>query len=128
MYGTIATSKGNSALACKQKGDFMDRLKLKKVVEDTVEKVANDHFEDMVCHPWDYDWFDATDEDECWVQAVNKARDEVWADPTSHIDEDVQEEMTEENWHEVYSFLDGISWLTYAAKEVQRAFAQGVAA
>lgn len=106
----------------------MNAEKLKKVVENTVEKEADGIFEDMQCHPGDYsEWLNTSDEDECWVQAIEKAKDNVWADPTSYIDEDVQEKMTEENWHQVYSFLDGISWVTYAAKEVQRIF-QGVAA
>lgn len=107
----------------------MDKLKLKKVVEQTVEKEADSIFEDMQCHPGDYsELYWLHDEDDCWVEAIERAKDKVWTDPTSYIDEDVQEEMTEENWHEVYSFLDGISWLTYAAKEVQRAFAQRVVA
>ena len=97
--------------------------KLKKVVENTVEKEADSIFEDMQLHPSDYEGVDPDDEDECWVNAIELAKDKVWANPTGLIDEDVQEEMTEKNWHQVYEFIDPINWKTFASEEVKRCFA-----
>lgn len=101
----------------------MNAKKLKKVVENTVEKEADSVFEDMQCHPSDYDGVDPDDEDGCWVQAIEIAKDNVWNNPTGMIDEDVQEKMTEQNWHDVYNFIDSITWKTFASAEVTRCFA-----
>lgn len=101
----------------------MNAEKLKKVVEDTVEKEADSIFADMVCHPYNYGGIDPDDEDECWVKSIELAKDNVWNNPTGMIDEDVQEEITEKDWHAVYNFIEAITWKTFASKEVQRCFA-----
>lgn len=100
----------------------MDYFDLKRTVEDTVEKLADDYFEDMQCHPDNYDSLDTTDEDECWVQAIEKAKEDVENNPKNFIDEDVQEKMSEDDWESVYSIIDDITWVTFANKEVKRAF------
>lgn len=101
----------------------MNEDKLKKVVEDTVKSEADDVFEDMICHPNNYEGIDPDDEDDCWVKAIENAKDSVWANPTGMIDEDAQEEMTEQNWHDVYRIIENITWLTFASDEVKRCFA-----
>ena len=100
----------------------MDYYDLKHTVEDTVEKLADDYFEDMQCHPSDYDWLDTTDEDECWLQAVQKAKEDVENNPMNFIDEDIQRQMSEDDWDNVFMILDDITWKTFADKEVKRAF------
>lgn len=100
----------------------MDYYDLKHKVEDTVEALADDYFEDMQCHPQDYDWFNTDDEDECWVQAIQKAKEDIEEEPMNFIDEDLQRQMSEDDWDNVYTILDDITWHTFADKEVKRAF------
>lgn len=101
----------------------MEYNKLKKEVEATVKRVADDYFEDMLCHPADYDWFNTSDEDLCWDEAIEKAKEDVRCDPKEWIDEDFQEEMTESDFDKVWDITDGITWQTYNNLEVERCFA-----
>ena len=101
----------------------MEYNKLKKEVEATVKRVADDYFEDMLCHPAEYDYFNASDEDLCWEEAIEKAKEDVRCDPKEWIDEDFQEEMTESDFDKVWDITDGITWQTYSNLEVERCFA-----
>lgn len=100
----------------------MDYIDLKREVEDKVEKLADDYYYDMQEHPQDYDWFNTDDEDECWVQAIEKAKEDVENEPINFIDEDIQYQMSEDDWDSVQEIIDDISWMTFANKEVRRAF------
>lgn len=101
----------------------MEYNKLKKEVEATVKRVADNYFEDMLCHPADYDWFNTSDEDLCWDEAIEKAKEDVRCYPKKWIDDDFQEEMTESDFDKVWDITDGITWQTYNNLEVERCFA-----
>ena len=103
----------------------MDAKKLKKVVIDTVKRLADDYFDDMIRHPDSYDYFNAKDNDLCWEEAIEKAKDDMRQEPMKWIDEDDQEEIEEQDWFFIRGITDDISWLTYNNLEVQRCF-QGV--
>ena len=102
----------------------MEYNKLKKEIEATVKRVAEDYFEDMQCHPQNYaEWLNTSDEDECWESAIEKAKEDVRSNPKEWIDEDFQEEMTESDFDKVWDITDGITWQTYNNLEVERCFA-----
>lgn len=103
----------------------MDNLKLKRVVWSTVKKLADDYYEDMLCHPESYDYFNSHDEDLCWEEAIEKAKEDVKGNAENFIDEDYHPEMTNQNWADVFEIADDISWVTFVAIEVQEAFAKG---
>lgn len=100
----------------------MDYIDLKHEVEDKVERLADDYYYDMQEHPQDYDWFNTDDEDECWVQAIEKAKEDIENEPMNFIDENIQYQMSEDDWDDFYKILDDICWQTFANKEVRRAF------
>lgn len=105
----------------------MDAIKLKKVVIDTVKRLADDYFEDMQRHPGDYsEWVRTSDEDDCWLCAIEKAKDDMRQYPMACIDEDDQEEIDAQDWFFIWKITDDISWLTYNNLEVQRCFQGGV--
>ena len=100
----------------------MDYIELKHEIEDAVESLADDYFYDMQEHPQDYDCFIPDDEDECWVQAIQRAKEDVENDPMNFIREEIQYQMSEDDWDTVQKIIDDISWKTFANKEINRAF------
>lgn len=103
----------------------MDNLKLKRVVWSTVKKLSDDYYEDMIRHPESYDYFNSHNEDLCWEEAIEKAKEDVKENPEKWIDEDYQAEMNHQNWLDVFGIADDISWVTFVAMEVQEAFSKG---
>ena len=102
----------------------MEYEKLKKEVEATVKRLADDYFENMQSHPQDYaEWLNTSDEDECWESAIEKGKDDMRQEPMKWMDEDAQEEMEAQDWFFVREIVDGISWLTYNNIETERCFA-----
>ena len=102
----------------------MEYNKLKEEVEATVKRLADDYFEDMLCHPRDYsEWVNTNDEDDCWECAIEKAKEDVRCYPKNFIDEDFQEYMEEQDWYHVWEITEGITWRTYNNLEVNRCFA-----
>lgn len=101
----------------------MEYNKLKKEVEATVKKQADDYFEDMLRHPQEYDYLNVNDEDECWEEAIEKAKEDMRLYPKDCLDEDFQEEMTESDFDKIWDIADGIAWQTYNNLEIEKAFA-----
>lgn len=102
----------------------MEYNKLKKEVEATVKRLADDYFEDMQCHPQNYsEWLNTSNEDDCWESAIELAQQDLRQDPKNWIDEDIQEEMSEQDWFFVLDIVNDITWRTYNNLEVERCFA-----
>ena len=101
----------------------MEYNKLKEEVEATVKRLADDYFEDMLCHPAKYDYFNANDEDMCWEEAIEKSKEDMRSEPKKWLDEDFQEEMEDQDWFPVREITDNITWRTYNNLEVARCFA-----
>jgi hypothetical protein len=102
----------------------MEYNKLKSEVEATVKRLADNYFEDMQCNPQEYaDFYWVRDEDDCWEEAIDMAKEDMIQDPKNWIDEDVQDEMEEQDWYFVREIVDDITWRTYNNLEVERCFA-----
>lgn len=100
----------------------MEYNKLKKEVESTVKRLADDYFEDMQRHPSEYDYLNTNDEDDCWEEAIEQAKQDMKEYPKACLDEDFQEEMDEQDWYHVWEITDDISWRTYNNLEIEKAF------
>lgn len=105
----------------------MEYKKLEREVQNTVKRLADDKFEDILCHPKDYaEHFNSSDKDLCWEEAIEYAKEDVIDDPKNWIDEDFQEKMSNKDWSLVDDIVRKITWITYIKQEIDTAFAQGV--
>lgn len=101
----------------------MEYNKLKAEVEATVKRLADGYFEDIMHNPKEYaENFNTSDEDVCWDEAIEYAKQDVRSEPKTWIDEDFQEEMEEQDWYHVWEITEGISWRTYNNLEIERCF------
>jgi hypothetical protein len=103
----------------------MDRKTIEKEAQLCVEKVAENYYEDMMCHPDDYaEWMNPDDEDVCWLNAIELAKDDVGSNPTDFVDEELVEQMNEDDWDVFWEVFDKITWKTFANKSTLKAMGE----
>lgn len=89
----------------------MKKEEFKKLIEDTVKRIADDYFSESDEIDPEYD--DQDNADRVWEICIERATDDVYDAPREHIDEDEYEKITDDNWKDFEEILGNITWKTY---------------